>query len=60
MNHLGVVFGDAFLLFWAFGWISGKMDKISKSKQFRGPTPWHRDPMQLRGQEGGLDKPRVR
>ena len=59
--------------FRGFGWIYGKMDKISKSRQFRGPTPWRRDPMQQRksklrrgvstsrrGREGGLDKPRVR
>ena len=34
MNHLRVVFGDVFGLFWVFGWISGKMDKISKSGNF--------------------------
>ena len=53
-----------------FGWISGKMDEISK---FQGPTPQRRDPMQQRrsmprhgmsmpqrSREGGLDKPWVR
>ena len=48
------------------------MDEISKSGQFRGPTPRHRDPTQQRkfkprrgmstprrGREAGLDKPRV-
>ena len=59
MNHLGVVFGDTFGLFWVFGWISGKMDKISKFGQFRGPKSWSRDPTQPRGREGDLDKPRV-
>ena len=29
-THLGVVFGDAFGLFWGFGWIYGKSDEISK------------------------------
>ena len=49
-----------------FGWISRKMDEISKSGQFQGPTSWHRDPTQQRksmprcDREGGLDKPRVR
>ena len=56
-----------------FGWISGKMDEINKSGQFRGPTPQRRAPTQQRkstlrrgmptpqhGREGGLDKPRVR
>ena len=61
MNHLRIVFGDAFGLFWGFFcWIYGKRDEISKSGQFRGPTPQRRDPMQRRGREGGLDKPRVR
>ena len=46
--------------FGVFGLISGKMDEINKSGQFRGPTLRRRDPTQLRGQEGGLDKPRVR
>ena len=27
MNHLGVVFGDTFELFWVFGWISEKGTK---------------------------------
>ena len=27
--------------FGVFGWISGKMDEINKSRQFQGPTPWH-------------------
>ena len=49
MNHLGVVFHDAFGLFWVFGWIFGKRDEINKSGQFRGPTPWRRDPMQRHG-----------
>ena len=41
------------------------MDEISKSGQFQGSTPHRRDPRQRRrstprrGQEGGLDKPRV-
>ena len=35
--------------FGVFGWISGKRDEISKSGQFRGPTPRRRDPMQQRG-----------
>ena len=56
-----------------FGWISRKMEEISKSGQFQGPTSWHRDPTQQRksmprrgmsmpqrDREGGLDKPRVR
>ena len=34
MNHLGVVFSDAFGLFWVFGWISGKRDEIKKTGQF--------------------------
>ena len=72
MNHLGVVFSDAFGLFWGFGWIFGKMDEISKFGQFRGPTSRCRDPTQQhkstlrhgmstprRGGKGGLDKPRV-
>ena len=59
MNHLGVVFSDAFGLFWGFGLISRKMDEISKSGQFQGSTQRRRDPMQRRGREGGLDKPRV-
>ena len=72
MNHLRVVFGDVFLLFWVFGWIYGKMDKISKSGQFRGPMLRRRDPTQQRkstprcgmptsrrGRDGGLDKPQV-
>ena len=55
-----------------FGWISGKRDEISKSGQFRGPTPRRKDPTQQhrstlrrgmsmpwRSREGGLDKPRV-
>ena len=59
--------------FWVFCWISRKMDEISKSWQFRGPTPRRRDPTRQRkstlrrgmsmprcGREGGLDKPRVR
>ena len=45
--------------FGVFGWIYGKRDEISKSRQFRGPTPRRRDPTQRRGREGGLDKPRV-
>ena len=60
MNHLGVVFDDAFGLFWVFGWISGKIDEISKSGQFRGPTPRRKDPTQWCGREGGLEKPWVR
>ena len=36
-----------------------KRHEISKSGQFRGPTPRLRDPTQRHGQEGGLDKPRV-
>ena len=36
MNHLGVVFDDAFGLFWVFGWISKKRDEISQSGQFLG------------------------
>ena len=32
--------------FGVFGWISGKMNKISKSGQFQGPTPRRRDPTQ--------------
>ena len=59
--------------FGVFGWISRKMDEINKIGQFRGPSPRRRDPTQQRksmprrgmstswhGQEGGLDKPRVR
>ena len=59
--------------FGVFGWIFGKMDEISKSGQFRGPTPRRRDPTQQRkstprrgmstprrSREGGLDKPQVR
>ena len=46
--------------FGIFGWISGKRDEFSKSRQFRGPTPRCKDPMQRRGRQGGLDKPRVR
>ena len=48
-----------------FGWINRKMDEISKSGQFRGPTLWRRDPTQQRkstprrGSEGRLDKPQV-
>ena len=48
------------------GWISRKMNEISKSGQFRGPTLQRRDPTQRRrsmprrGIEGGLDKPQVR
>ena len=55
-----------------FGWISGKRDEISKSRQFRGPTPRRKDSSQQRksmprrgmstprhGQKGGLDKPRI-
>ena len=34
--------------FGVFSWISGKMDEISKSRKFRGPTPRHRDPTQQR------------
>ena len=30
--------------FGVFCWISGKRDKISKSRKFRGPMPWRRDP----------------
>ena len=58
--------------FGVFGWISGKMDEISKFGHFRGPTPRRRDPTlqhrstprrgmptPQRGREGGLDKPRV-
>ena len=30
--------------FGVFGWISRKMDEINKSRQFRGPTSWRRDP----------------
>ena len=45
--------------FRVFGWISGKMDKISKSGKFRGPMLRRRDPTQRCGQEGGLDEPRV-
>ena len=48
MNHLGVVFGDAFGLFWVFGWIYGKMTKLANLGNFRGPTPRHRDPTQQR------------
>ena len=56
-----------------FGWISGKMDEISKFRQFRGPMPQCRDPTQQRkstlrhgmptprcDRQGGLDKPRRR
>ena len=49
-----------------FGWISGKMDEISKFGQFRGLTLRRRDPTQQRkstprcSREGGLDKPQVR
>ena len=32
--------------FRVLGWISGKRDKINKSRQFRGPTPQRRDPTQ--------------
>ena len=32
--------------FGVFGRIYGKMDEISKSSQFRGPTQQHRDPTQ--------------
>ena len=46
--------------FGVFGWIYGKRNEISKSRQFQGPTSWCRDPMQQRGREGGLDKPWVR
>ena len=60
MNHLGVVFDDAFGLFWVFDWISGKVDEIIKSGQFRGPTSRRKDPTQWRGREGGLEKPWVR
>ena len=65
-THLGVVFGCAFGLCWVFGWISRTMDEISKSGQFRGPMPRRKDPRQRRrstprrGQDGGLDKSRVR
>ena len=45
--------------FGIFDWISGKMDEINKSRQFRGPMSRCRDPTQRRGLEGGLDKPRV-
>ena len=31
--------------FGVFEWISGKIDEISKSGQFRGPTSRRRDPM---------------
>ena len=34
--------------FGVFSWISGKMDKISKSGHFRGPTARRRDPTQQR------------
>ena len=34
--------------FGVFGWISGKMDEISKSAQFRGPTLRLREPTQQR------------
>ena len=54
-THLGVVFGDAFGFFLGFWMDFGKRDEISKSRQFRGPTPRHRDPTQRRGREGGLD-----
>ena len=60
INHLGVVFSDAFGLLWVFGWISRKRDEICKSGQFRGFMPRRRDPMQWRGQEGGLGKLPVR
>ena len=30
-THLGVVFYDAFVVFEVFGWISGKMDEMSKT-----------------------------
>ena len=49
-----------------FGWISRKIDEISKFGQFRGPTLQRRDPTlqckstPRRGHEGGLDKPWVR
>ena len=59
MNHLGVVFGDAFRFFGVFGWIYGKMDEIIKFGQFRDPTPRRRDPTQRYGREEGLDKPQV-
>ena len=32
--------------FGVFGWIYGKRDKVIKSRQFRGPTSWRRDPTQ--------------
>ena len=35
-THLGVVFDDAFGLFWVFVWISGKRDEICKSGQILG------------------------
>ena len=38
------------------------MEKGTKSANlgnFKGLTPWRRDPTQRRGREGGLDKPRV-
>ena len=44
-THLGdVFFWRVYEFSFDFGWISGKMDEISKSGQFRGPTPWRRDP----------------
>ena len=73
MNHLGVALGDAFGLFWVFGWISGKMDEINKSGEFWGLTPRRRDPTQQCKsmprsgistpwccREGGFDKPQIR
>ena len=45
MNYLGVVFSDAFGLFWGFWfdfWIKGQK---KKSGQFRSLTLWLRDPM---------------
>ena len=39
--------------FGVFGWIFGKMDEISKSGKFQGPTPRRRDPTHwLRGRLG--------
>ena len=46
-THLGVVFGDVFQVFGVFGWVSRKMDQMSKNLgNCKGLTPWHSDPMQ--------------
>ena len=45
-THLGYVFLKIIRFSFDFGWIFGKIEKISKSGQFRGPTSWRRDPTQ--------------